>query len=98
MSGSPSATRPSSLGSERARSAAIAAIPASAARDAIVIPSSWRGVLRRRRSSKSRWSTVSSTPSARSASACRRGNDAGTTASRSPSERAMRTVSVGEIS
>ena len=45
MSGSPSTTRPPSAGSERARSAAIAAMPASAARVARRIPSSSRGGL-----------------------------------------------------
>ena len=41
-------------------------------------------VLRRRRSSKNRWSTVSSTPSARERVGVRSGNERGTTASRSP--------------
>ena len=95
MSGSPSSIRPSSPGSERASRSATASMPASAARVAARMNCSSIGVLRRRRSAKNRWSTVSSTPSARSASAYWSGNERGTTASRRPSSRAMRTDWIG---
>ena len=84
--------RPSAPGWARASSSDAAAIPASAARCAIRMPSSSTGVFERRRSSIAASSTVRTIPSSRRRSPSASGKSAGTIASLMPISRTARSL------